>query len=69
MSRDITAYYWFKEAFSKEEIKKVYELAKEYPEQEATTFGAEDDYRRSKIRWMGFDDKTEWIYLCSYKLH
>jgi len=62
MSRDITAYYWFKEAFSKEEIKKVYELAKEYPEQEATTFGAEDDYRRSKIRWMGFDDKTEWIY-------
>tara|TARA_R100001443_G_scaffold2263_3_gene7622 strand:+ start:535 stop:1074 length:540 start_codon:yes stop_codon:yes gene_type:complete len=60
--RDITAYYWFKEAFSKEEIKKVYELAKEYPEQEATTFGADDDYRRSKISWMGLDDKTGWIY-------
>ena len=50
MSRDITAYYWFKEAFSKEEIKKVYELAKEYPEKEATTFGAEDDYRRSNSK-------------------
>ena len=60
--RDITAHYWFKEAFSKEEIEKIYELAKGYPEQDGSTFGAEDDYRRSKIRWMGFDDGTQWIY-------
>ena len=29
--RDITAYYWFNQYFSKQEIEKVYELAEKQP--------------------------------------
>ena len=60
--RDITEYYWFKEVFSKEEIKKIYELASKFPAQEATTFGADEDYRRSEIKWMSFNEDTKWVY-------
>ena len=60
--RDITAHYWFKEAFSKEEIEKIYDIAKKQPYIKAETFGADDDYRRSKIKWLSFSEDTEWIY-------
>ena len=60
--RDITAYYWFKQYFSKDEIKKIYDLAAKQSYEKATTFGADDDYRRSKIKWLSFSEETEWIY-------
>ena len=60
--RDITAYYWFKQYFSKEEIKKIYDLAAKQSYEKATTFGADDDYRRSKIKWLSYDKDNAWIY-------
>ena len=60
--RDITAYYWFNQYFSEEEIEKIYDIAKKQPYIKAETFGADDDYRRSKIKWLSFSEDTEWIY-------
>ena len=60
--RDITAYYWFNQYFSEEEIEKIYDIAKKQPYIKAETFGADDDYRRSRIKWLSFSEDTEWIY-------
>jgi PKHD-type hydroxylase len=61
-------YYFFKDAFSDKEIKKIKNLAMKFPAMEAETgqevnARKEDSVRKSTIRWMtGADGKDDWIY-------
>lgn len=57
-------YYWFPEAFTKDELIQIEELVKDVNQVEADTFNAEgiSDVRRSKIKWLHKSSKTEWLY-------
>ena len=55
-------YYWFKKAFSEEEIERIEKISKKYTKESATTFGDNKDYRKSDIKWLNENDETKWIY-------
>ena len=60
-------YYYFKNAFTPEEIIKIIELGEKYPKKIATTVGQDhedvaSDYRLSEIAWMDNNEETDWIY-------
>ena len=48
--------------FSTGEIARIQESFKPVPEQAATTVGAVDDYRRSKIKWAPTTEDFTWLY-------
>lgn len=62
---DQTEYYWFKNAFSEEELEWVENLKELYPYEEATIVGATNvnsQIRESKIRWINLDSNSLWVY-------
>ena len=59
---DITDWYWFEKVFNDKELELIDKVKDKYKEENANTFGASEDYRKSNIRWLPFDDTTEWIY-------
>ena len=67
---DQTNYYWFKEGFSLDEIKSIEDISTDFPFEEATTvssdsnieFGLNEEVRKSQIKWLLLNSKTDWIY-------
>lgn len=56
-------YYYFQNAFSDEEIQKIKEVSMNYPVIEGNVNGTiNKSYRMSKIRWMSYDNTTEYLY-------
>lgn len=57
-------YYWFSGAFTKDEVKKIEEIAAAVKSRDADTFNSEglSAVRRSKIKWLHKNADTEWIY-------
>jgi PKHD-type hydroxylase len=53
--------YW-NNAFSKEECKKIIEIGNKHIFEKATTFGAKEGYRKSKVAWLYPYEETSWIY-------
>jgi len=63
---DLNQYYWYRNAFSDEEIQEIENLASNM-EPEVATAGREGSgrvmkVRTSEVRWMDYDDSTSWIY-------
>tara|TARA_Y100000590_G_scaffold470383_1_gene664321 strand:+ start:1270 stop:1851 length:582 start_codon:yes stop_codon:yes gene_type:complete len=66
---DHTSYYWFKNGFSEEEIKKIKTLLEKYKYQESTTFsGSDKSVRDSKIKWIPYQEDTDWLYQKIYNM-
>lgn len=62
---DQTQYYWFQNAFTEEELEWVSNLKELYPYEAASVVGATSftaEVRQSKIRWIGIDEKSLWVY-------
>lgn len=62
---DQTNYYWFENAFDKQELEWIDNLKELYPFEKATTVGGEettDLARKSEIKWMNCDDNSWWVY-------
>ena len=63
---DLNQFYWYKNAFSDEDIQKIDDIASEIEEETATAgregSGAVIKARTSKVRWLDYNDSTEWIY-------
>jgi len=61
-----TNYYSFEDGFSKQELEWIDNLKELYPFQNATTVSdtstANDEIRKSKIKWLHHDDKSAWVY-------
>ena len=58
-----TTYYWFKNGFNDDEIRKVKDYIKQYDFQESTVFsGSDKSVRDSKIKWIDCNSETEWLY-------
>jgi PKHD-type hydroxylase len=60
-------YYYFTNAFTPEEIKKIIEIGEKHPKQAGTTVSDDEvegvsDYRISEISWLGESEETAWIY-------
>ena len=60
-------YYYFTNAFTPEEIKRIIEIGEKHPKQSGTTVGnnsdeAVSDYRISEIAWLNETDETAWIH-------
>jgi len=58
-------YYYFTNAFTPEEIKRIIEIGEKHPKQSGTTVGnnsdeAVSDYRISEIAWLNETDETAW---------
>jgi PKHD-type hydroxylase len=64
---DAQQYYWWKEAFNKNELKTISDGIQALKEQKASTVGGgEDDIRSSKVRWIPQNSNWWWLY---EKLH
>ena len=64
---DQTTHYWFTEVFSEEELMWIENLQKEYQYERAsivgsTSFNDTEQIRKSKIKWISLDEKSEWLY-------
>jgi len=61
---DQTNYYWFKEGFTLNEIKSIENLSMDFPYEKATTVSSEpeSEARKSKIKWLHLNSKTDWVY-------
>jgi len=60
-------YYWFRNAFSKEELKKIEEMTSNLSWQVGVTqSGDTESHRKSKIKWCPQTEEWEWVYR---KLH
>jgi PKHD-type hydroxylase len=61
-----TNYYSFEDGFSAQELEWIDNLKELYPFQTATTVSdtsnANDEIRKSKIKWIHHDDKSAWVY-------
>ena len=58
-----TTYYWFKNGFNDDEIRKVKDYIKQYDFQESTVFsGSDKSVRDSKIKWIDCNSETECLY-------
>jgi PKHD-type hydroxylase len=57
-------FYWYKDGFSKDELKKIYTDVGELPFSKATTFANDDDksMRSSSVKWIPQDEKWQWLY-------
>jgi len=57
-------FYWYKDGFSKDELKKIYKDVGELPFSKATTFANDDDksMRSSSVKWIPQDEKWQWLY-------
>jgi PKHD-type hydroxylase len=56
-------YFWFENGFNDDEIEGIHKLADDYEYREGEIFsGVVDKYRRSKVKWLKYNDKSEWLY-------
>ena len=59
-------YYWFQNAFSEEELTRLYSLLESLQYQDATTIGNQDEkiseVRSSKIKWIPQTNNWQWLY-------
>jgi len=59
-------YYWFQNAFSDEELTRLYDLLESLQYQDATTIGNQDEkiseVRSSKIKWIPQTNNWQWLY-------
>jgi len=59
-------YYYFTDAFTKEELLKIRKMGDSAPKQAATTVSDDSDhvsdYRKSEISWLDDDEETRWLY-------
>lgn len=55
-------YYWFKNAFTLEKLKKLENQLVNIPFEEASTFGGKSEMRRSKIKWLHQIPEFDWLY-------
>jgi len=59
-------YYWFQNAFSEEDLTRLYNLLESLPYQDATTIGSQDEkvseVRSSKIKWIPQTNNWQWLY-------
>lgn len=56
-------YYFYKDGFSKKELKTIYNGIQILEEQKATIVGGEEDgIRSSKVRWIPQDNNWWWLY-------
>lgn len=66
---DQTSYYWFKNGFNENEINIIKNIIKKNEYDTASIFsGVNKSVRNSKIKWIPFNEKTEWIYKKIYKM-
>ena len=58
-----TNYYWFEKGFSSSEVDSIVNGSLEYEFQKAVIIDEQntDNYRKSNIKWLPFDDKWEWV--------
>jgi PKHD-type hydroxylase len=60
---NLVNYYYFKNVFNNAEIEKLKELAMNYPIVQGTVNGNIDtSYRLSEIRWLQYNNDTEYLY-------
>ena len=56
-------YYWFKNAFSKEELAKIEEMTSDLPQQLGVTQSGDTElHRKSKIKWCPQTEEWKWVY-------
>ena len=59
-------YYYFTDAFTKDELVEIRRIGDSTPKQAGTTVSDESehvsDYRKSEIAWLGDDNGTRWLY-------
>ena len=62
-TKQLLNYYWFKEAFSLKECDDIISLSKSYKKEGGSTFGGDGtEYRKSNVRWLPPDERTNWIF-------
>ena len=70
-TNDPQQYYWFKQALTPEEVKKVIMMASELPIERATTIGTDgvaregndpNGIRSSMVKWIPQDENWDWLY-------
>lgn len=59
---DLLDYYWFDSRFTSENCAKIISLCKEFPREEASTFGSDKSHRDSFVRWVEIRESTKWIF-------
>jgi PKHD-type hydroxylase len=63
-----TNYYWFEEGFNKQELAEIERLVANLEFVRGSTqadngeFDTDNDYRKSQIKWIPFNDEHKWIY-------
>ena len=57
-----TNYYWFDKVFSQEDLQYIDNLQNLYNFELGTTVGAGDEVRKSKIKWITYDENSDWLY-------
>ncbi len=59
-------YYYFTDAFTKEELVEIRRIGDSTPKQSGTTVSDDSEhvseYRKSEIAWLGDDNETRWLY-------
>jgi len=59
-------YYYFTDAFTKEELTQIRKIGDNHPKQSATTVSDEaqhvSDYRKSEIAWLDHNQDNGWLY-------
>ena len=56
-------YYWFKTGFNDDDISKIIKISENYEFNTGTTFsGIDENYRRSKVKWLSYNDDSKWLY-------
>lgn len=56
-------YYYFTDAFTKDELLEIRKIGDEHPKIKATTVGDNlSDYRKSDIAWLDDNQNTRWLY-------
>lgn len=58
-------YYYFDDAFTEEELKKIHNTANMYPKIAGTVVGDSEgisDYRKSTVIWIPDENKNTWLY-------
>ena len=63
---DYTNYYWFNEAFTVDELKKIEEMTFQLPFETAAVgennVSKVSDYRKSSIKWCPQNEEWDWVY-------
>lgn len=69
-SIDQTNYYWFDKVFSSEELEWIDNLQNLYNYQPGTVVGGDGikDVRKSKIKWIYYDETSAWVYDAIYTM-